>query len=43
MKESYAVSFMFGRDDRTLTDNEVDSTMQKISQNIINVTNALIR
>lgn len=42
-KKSYAVSFMFGRDDRTLTDNEVDSTMQKISQNIINVTKALIR
>jgi phenylalanyl-tRNA synthetase beta chain len=42
-KKSYAVSFIFRHDDKTLTDAEVDRAMEQITKQILSVTGADIR
>lgn len=42
-KKSYAVSFMFRHDEKTLTDIEVDKAMERITNEVLKVTGATIR
>ena len=42
-KKSIAFSITFGADDRTLTDEEINKSMEKIIQNLQNKYNATLR
>ena len=42
-KKSYAVSFMFRHDEKTLTDAEVDKAMERITTEVLKVTGGIIR
>lgn len=42
-KKSYAVSFMFRHDEKTLTDAEVDKAMERITGEVLKVTGGAIR
>lgn len=42
-KKSYAVSFMFRHDEKTLTDAEVDKAMDRITTEVLKVTGGVIR
>jgi len=42
-KKSYAVSFMFRHEDKTLTDVEVDKAMERITTEVLKVTGGAIR